>query len=569
MELCYIWVNDYKGFINQGLNLSSKVTFDYGSEEKKLTLKVNDKYIKEFFGKEIINITGIVGQNGTGKTNVLELIQHVVAGGNTILNKPFFAIFENEESYTIYSYKTIIKSANFVYDLINYAGIIPNVTSIFFSNTIDGRKYNFDKRIKNISSNDIVDRYSRVYKKSIIEQIKFINSNNFRYFEDLEKNVNQNTVSEIRPINIVLTSPTWSTILHKIKILDSKINENRNYNFSIEKFAQNFRKKITDIQSNKSIKYFTAFIIYIDFVLNYDILDYKKNTAFLSENEYHSYINNLYSITQKDLRIDEIYKFIVGEFAIEIDKYFNVFETQKFLVDLDEREFNNFSNHDIKENVGTYSNRKFEFTLNFNKSTQQFITDYLDIIRDESLIFNFNWSGISSGNVAYLNLLSRFNSISGIKKENAVLISIDEGDLYFHPKWQSEFVYKLIHIIPQIIKRPCQIILTTHSPFLVSDLPKSNLLFVQKNNVGNLSVISKDEIEGETFGGNIGELFLDAFFMQGSLISQFAASKIQIVVDKIHKQGVQIDENDKILISTIGDELIRTQLKKLANDKNR
>jgi hypothetical protein len=110
--------------------------------------------------------------------------------------------------------------------------------------------------------------------------------------------------------------------------------------------------------------------------------------------------------------------------------------------------------------------------------------------------------------------------------------------------------------------------LTTHSPFLVSDLPKDNLLFVNKNQDGNLSVIPNDEIDGETFGGNIGELFLDAFFMKGSLISHFAASKIQIMVDKIRIQGGQIDVNDRILISVIGDELIRSQLKKLVNDKN-
>ena len=177
MELCYIWVSEYKGFINQGFNFSSKLSFEFSQMDNKLTTKKNEKYIKDFFGNNIVNITGVVGQNGAGKTNVLELIQYIVAGGNTIINKPFFAIFENENIYSIYNYRVVIKSANFVYDLINYTGVIPNVTSIFFSNTIDGRKYNFDKRIKNISSNDIVDRYSRVYKKSIIEQIKFINSN--------------------------------------------------------------------------------------------------------------------------------------------------------------------------------------------------------------------------------------------------------------------------------------------------------------------------------------------------------------------------------------------------------
>ena len=140
--------------------------------------------------------------------------------------------------------------------------------------------------------------------------------------------------------------------------------------------------------------------------------------------------------------------------------------------------------------------------------------------------------------------------------------------MYFHPKWQTEFLFKLINILPKLLGKKCQLFLTTHSPFLVSDLPKSNLLFVQKNQDGYLSVIPNEQVEGETFGGNIGELYLDVFFMQGSLISHFAASKIQSIVDKIRIQQVQINSEDRILITEVGDMFIKSQLEKLINDKN-
>jgi len=56
--------------------------------------------------------------------------------------------------------------------------------------------------------------------------------------------------------------------------------------------------------------------------------------------------------------------------------------------------------------------------------------------------------------------------------------------------------------------------------------------------------------------------------MQGGLISHFAASKIQILVNKIRKNKSQINEEDIILINEIGDDLIRNQLIKLIDDKN-
>ena len=56
--------------------------------------------------------------------------------------------------------------------------------------------------------------------------------------------------------------------------------------------------------------------------------------------------------------------------------------------------------------------------------------------------------------------------------------------------------------------------------------------------------------------------------MQGSLISHFAASKIQRLIKKIRADKSTITAEDKILIEEIGDVLIKGQIKKLIDDKN-
>ncbi|WP_198595525.1 hypothetical protein, partial [Vibrio lentus] len=56
------------------------------------------------------------------------------------------------------------------------------------------------------------------------------------------------------------------------------------------------------------------------------------------------------------------------------------------------------------------------------------------------------WKGISSGHKAFLNLYSSiYNEIKNTKR--TTLICIDEGDLYFHPKWQISFFSELLSII--------------------------------------------------------------------------------------------------------------------------
>lgn len=573
MTLSYIWIEEFKGFKNQGFNFATDFIFHYNPSSLKLTRTKNERYIKNFFGLGISEITGVIGKNASGKTNILELIQYISDGANTIINKPFFVIFKSDEKYLIYHYKTHGIENEFGADLVNYEGKIPNVSSIFFSNVFDGRRHNFNKKIINIATNDLLnsqfgENINKNYQKTIQQQIRFIKSKQFDLLENIEKDVSPDQNHKLKPSKVILTSPIWSNISNRVRTFEEKFNKQTNSKIQLKKFVTSFRKKITDNKSANSIKYFSAFLVFVDVILNRDILKYSEKKLYESEKEYYSILNSLFDNLQQDLRIDEIYKHITTEFATAIDKYWGLFETYKFLADLEGAELGVESNSDFKEDVGTYSNRRIQFTLDYTDRVGSFLSSYLDAVTNQSLAYSVEWAGISSGHKAYINIFANFYSIASKIKEDSVLICIDEGDLYFHPKWQTEFLYKLINILPKLLDKKCQLFLTTHSPFLVSDLPKNNLLFVQKVADGTLAVIPNEQIEGETFGGNIGELYLDAFFMQGSLISHFAASKIQILVNKIRNKEGEITEEDKILINEIGDELIRTQLNKLVNDKN-
>jgi predicted ATP-dependent endonuclease of OLD family len=573
MQLCYIWIEEYKGFVDQGFNFSSKNSFEYDKYKSHLSKSKISTFIPDFFSSDIAEITGVIGKNASGKTNILELIQYVIDGANTIVNKPFLAIFENNGKYKVYNYKLPHIENNFSASIENYDGKVLGVNSIFFSNVFDGRRHNFGKKIIDISTNDLLnsqfgENINKNYQKQIQQQIHFIKSKEFELLENIENEVNSGRNIKLKPSKVILTSPIWSNIINRVKSLDEKIKKERELNFQLKEFVLSFRKKITDNKSLNSIKYFSSFLVFIDFVLNRDILKMQDGKGYSNKEDYYKILNNIFDKTQEDLRIDEMYKYFIGDFAINIDKYFNVFETHKFLVELNERDFGNQSDPDFKEDVGTYASRRVQFKLDYNDQVGSFLTAYLEAVTNQSLTLSVEWSGISSGHKAYINLFANFHSALKRVKEDNVIICIDEGDLYFHPKWQTEFLYKLIKVLPKLINKRCQLVLTTHSPFLISDLPKSNLLFLEKSASDNLKVISNIEIEGETFGGNIGDLYLDAFFMNGGLISYFAASKIQSLVKKINERIEPISNDDRTLINQIGDELIKLQINKLINDKN-
>ncbi|HIP27177.1 MAG TPA: ATP-binding protein, partial [Flavobacteriaceae bacterium] len=94
MELVYLWVEDYKNIQKQGFNFSPRFTCDYNDEINELTIDENDDYIENFFG-ENINVTAIVGKNGSGKSSVLECLKQYA--NNMVL------VFKNNETLQYYS----------------------------------------------------------------------------------------------------------------------------------------------------------------------------------------------------------------------------------------------------------------------------------------------------------------------------------------------------------------------------------------------------------------------------------------------------------------------------------
>ena len=101
-----------------------------------------------------------------------------------------------------------------------------------------------------------------------------------------------------------------------------------------------------------------------------------------------------------------------------------------------------------------------------------------------------------------------------------------------------------------IKKRFITVIVATHNPFLLSDLFSQNILALEKNKDGQ---IQETEIKN-TFAGNIAEILCDSMFMDG-MIGAFAEDEIKKIAKKTSR--VKNDERKKMLIERISDPLLR------------
>lgn len=124
-------------------------------------------------------------------------------------------------------------------------------------------------------------------------------------------------------------------------------------------------------------------------------------------------------------------------------------------------------------------------------------------------------------------------------KYNRVNIVFDELELYFHPELQRNLVHDIIENTRKIdLKRiyAINILLITHSPFILSDIPENNILFLTEDGKPERK---RDNIK--TFGGNIHELLAHSFFLKNGFIGEFAKQKIQEVID-----ALQLDEENNL-----------------------
>lgn len=125
-----------------------------------------------------------------------------------------------------------------------------------------------------------------------------------------------------------------------------------------------------------------------------------------------------------------------------------------------------------------------------------------------------------------------------------VNVVFDEIELYFHPEMQRTFVSYLLDGLEQMKfkqLRSVQIMLATHSPFILSDIPRENVLFLGKDGY------PKKINDMCTFGANIHSILRHSFFLYNGSMGEYAQGVIKKIVNTLNfynlmHQMIEIDK---------------------------
>lgn len=589
MQCVYIWMKKYRNYEQQGFNFGGPLRFDYDEESKKLFIQSSPFHIENFFnpflidGKEvssstITNVTAIIGENGTGKSSLLEYMIRLFSHEFQNVDSPQLIVFRDErDQYAVYH------SPGLHFDLINPQkkkifrqpllendpGFFP--FAVYYSNIFDTRRMPNNHRFMDLSTNRMMENHfshednhglNEYHMKETELQLKFIKSKEHKHSDKVAFKLPEK-------ITIFISEPA------DLLAVEKSAAYKRNADVHFYEFIRKMQNELDSYYENRDIpKKLTYYLA--SRVLNHIV----------HESEVYRNKDDIRTLSQITLNIGNMLENIQDSDRLVGHDYIS--HTLSLLVEIAKQ--NRYQSpiteiiskcHELMELImGMESDildQKDSFELpvtDQNQSLDLLIELYTPSVQYDSYL-QFKWPGLSSGEISLLNLYSRFyDSRDNIIKRSGnhgVLVLIDEGEALFHPQWQKQLVSNLVAFFSDIFQdKRVQIVLTSNSPFIASDLPKTNIIFLKNIDGRSVSINELDDLH-QTFAANIHTLLSHSFFLHDGLIGTFARRKINEVINLLVNQGreeiMEKKQEIEALISIIGEPIIRTKLTQLLQEK--
>jgi restriction system-associated AAA family ATPase len=157
-------------------------------------------------------------------------------------------------------------------------------------------------------------------------------------------------------------------------------------------------------------------------------------------------------------------------------------------------------------------------------------------------------------------------------KDRSTLLLLDEPETHFNPGWRAKFIKVLNDSLKagganNFLK---DVILTSHSPFIISDCLPNNVIFFQKNKESNrVEAKSAKELGINTFGTSV-EIILDELFNYNQSIGDWSNGKLKEIDFNSIKNESDI-EQIKLKLRELGDsiekDLVLMNLKRIKKDQ--
>ena len=197
--------------------------------------------------------------------------------------------------------------------------------------------------------------------------------------------------------------------------------------------------------------------------------------------------------------------------------------------------------------------------LEMKKTKQKLAGDYMNAFDFED---SFYITGMSSGERQFLNsvscMLYHLKNLESVVDDDHrhhyrhFTLIFDEVELYYHPEYQRRFVKMLLQSLSwcgfdREKIQSLNIIIVTHSPFILSDILAENTLYLRDGH--------RENVRLQNFGANFYDLLNNSFFFEKNAIGEISSDFIRGLINNLKTM-----DNDDDWKNMIGDPIIRGYL---------
>lgn len=598
MELKFIWIDEYRIIKQTGFNFNHSGKHQFYYDGEKMELLPNEKGPIDF-GPHILGVTAIAGQNGSGKSSLCEIsllttatwtegifgydirFKGIVCYGDYI----FFhedLVIKNLGSVGIQgNYKLVsFKESPFEEMEEEWRESFLQGGFIYYSNVIDLRSHFYAVNLSNISTQSLISedhRYSPY-------------NSNLYIPKHMEYGIDRFSLASIyyreqayRFTKFYLQKPKFIPFSEPEGFVISSMYSGNNRYLNLDVFENHEDKKpFIDIEESifdgickkhyssrdheleitldtERVKIAIHQLYKLNLIMAFAIINKKPVTK---ETLYNFVFRNiiarrLFENRAEVIKLIEVHRKLVNSSSLYVTK-FRPYSTMINREDVKDWRIS------ILENVELLNTKaNFELLKRFiylEESLLQFMDKSYRRLSSYSI-----YPELSSGETSFYTFFSRlYEKLNNYKRsrnpKKNILIFIDEAEIGFHPEWNKRYFKWIIDFLNSLGSDfNYQLIFTTHSPYLLSDLPSQNVLLLEKSREGKTEVVPSENYK--SFASNIHELLATNFFMKEGFMGEFAKSKIEELIEYLKKPSQAFTPASALaIISEVGDHLIASRL---------
>ena len=541
MKLIALVIKQYDElFKEQIFNFSDEYKVNFDFETNELKIDKNSDYIENFYGESIYNISPIVGINGIGKTTVLNIISGYSPGKREQdSDNQYFFLFEIGKQEDRVRFKIS-------YNNLSVANLPAYRERTFYRNQ-DG-SFDCDPEGYDVTRNILYVNLPSKGKGGVIESRTTLNQEGLAMF---------------------IHSYLW---LSDRKIISSVLSCSLDISpYGLKDYSNSIPRGIKAI----------GFLIYKSI-----------HNIFYEEDEFIKKLlsESLLSKCEKYLKEDvsdyENYGFnLLLEIVKELDKNEVKAETRKIRKEYVEsiisivKVFRKFRYVSTKiEDDSEYILLKYsKMNRNLFKELNEKLTNY--VISKERLNKSYKYPLIvdtpnyhmSTGEGNLIEIFSQLYTYLSMHEESSedIILLVDELESGMHLEWSRRLIQILIDNLSEILEdegkgRKIQLIFTTHSPYMLSDIKPGNVIMIEKNQETGYS---EGKVLQNTFAKNIQEIMKENLI--DNIYGDFALAKINSMIERLNEKEEYEGNEEELLkeIHLISEPILRNKLLEMYDKK--